>query len=52
MRTKIIAVRITELQKEQIKKQAQAMGLNSSELVREYIIKLTDYGTLNKQKSK
>ena len=45
MRSQIIAVRITEKQKEQINKQAQAMGLNASELVREYIIKLIDYGT-------
>ena len=45
MRNRIIAVRITEKQKEQINKQAQAMGLNASELVREYIIKLIDYGT-------
>jgi hypothetical protein len=45
MKTKIVAVRITEKQKKQIKKQAQAMGLNSSELVREHIIKLLAYGT-------
>jgi antitoxin component of RelBE/YafQ-DinJ toxin-antitoxin module len=45
MKTKIVAVRITEKQKKQIKKQAQAMGLNSSELVREYIVKLIGYGT-------
>lgn len=45
MRSQIIAVRITEKQKEQINKQARAMGLNASELVREYIIKLIDYGT-------
>lgn len=45
MRNQIIAVRITEQQKKQIKKQADAMGLNPSELVREYIVKLIGHGT-------
>lgn len=49
MRNRIIAVRITEKQKEQINKQAQAMGLNASELVRTHIVKLIEYGALNKQ---
>jgi antitoxin component of RelBE/YafQ-DinJ toxin-antitoxin module len=49
MKTKIVAVRITEKQKQQIKQQAQKMGLNSSELVRTHIVNLIEHGTLNKQ---
>jgi post-segregation antitoxin (ccd killing protein) len=45
MKTQIVAVRITEKQKKQIKEQAREMGLNSSELVREYIVKLIEHGT-------
>jgi antitoxin component of RelBE/YafQ-DinJ toxin-antitoxin module len=52
MKTKIVAVRITEKQKQQIKEQAHEMGLNSSELVRTHIVNLIEYGTLNKQKSR
>ncbi len=52
MKTQILAVRITELQKEQIRKQAKEMRLSSSELVRTHIVNLIEHGTLNKQKSR
>lgn len=52
MKTQILAVRITEQQKEQIRKQAREMRLSSSELVRTHIVNLIEYGVLNKQKSR
>jgi antitoxin component of RelBE/YafQ-DinJ toxin-antitoxin module len=52
MKTQIVAVRITEKQKQQIKQQAQEMGLNSSELVRTHIVKLIEYGASPKQTNK
>lgn len=50
MKTHIVAVRITEKQKQQINEQAQEMGMNASELVRTHIVKLIEYGTGIKQK--